>query len=237
MTYLVLPGAADVAGRFIDALGAAQRVGEPFRRWTLANVLPEAVCVGVLTMPVAPPALNFDMRGERGTYNTKRTFFTPGLRKLFPVAEILSAALQEPDVARRFEALCGVNASGAHLRVEYIQDLNGMWLKPYRSIPEKLLSMELYLCTGPYVKDWGSDFYDDERKWVDRGEADFNTAVIFDSNPKVWRGFDLRPIHGVRRLLEISYVRDWRDRDQLAYPEQPVLEAEAAETLMRPSAA
>jgi hypothetical protein len=28
---------------------------------------------------------------------------------------------------------------------------------------------------------------------------------------------------GVRRLMEINYVRrDWRDRDQLAQPEHPV---------------
>jgi hypothetical protein len=237
MTYLVLPSAADVAGRFTEALGAAQRVDEPFRRWTLADVLPEAVCLGVLTLPIAPPILNFDTRGERGTYNTRRTFFTPGLRKLFPVVEVLSAALQDAGVVRQFEGLCGVDATGAYLRVEYIQDLNGMWLKPHCSVPEKLFSMELYLCTGPYVKDWGSDYYDGERKWVDRGEAEFNTAVICDSSPNAWRGFDLRPIHGVRRLLEISYVRDWRNRDQLAYPEQPVLEAEAAGALSRPSAA
>jgi hypothetical protein len=237
MTYLILPRAADVAGRFIDALSAAQRIDEPFRRWTLADVLPEAVSVGVLTMPVAPPILNFDMRGERGTYNTRRTFFTPGLRKLFPVVEVLSAALQDPGVARQFEATCGVDASGASLRVEYIQDLNGMWLKPHRSIPEKLFSMELYLCTGPYVKDWGADLYDDERKWIDRGEANFNTSVIFGSSPNAWRGFDLRPIHGVRRLLEISYVRNWRDRDQLAYPDRPVLKAETAEAAPRSSAA
>ena len=33
---------------------------------------------------------------------------------------------------------------------------------------------------------------------------------------------DKRPINGVRRLMEINYVRDWRDREQLAVPDQPI---------------
>ena len=32
-----------------------------------------------------------------------------------------------------------------------------------------------------------------------------------------------RPIVGVRRLMEINYVRpNWRDRDQLAFPDRPL---------------
>ncbi|MFZ0692784.1 MAG: 2OG-Fe(II) oxygenase, partial [Alphaproteobacteria bacterium] len=32
-----------------------------------------------------------------------------------------------------------------------------------------------------------------------------------------------RPIDGVRRLLEINYVSpSWRDRNQLAFPDQPI---------------
>ena len=35
--------------------------------------------------------------------------------------------------------------------------------------------------------------------------------------------FDPRTIVGVRRLMEINYVRsDWRSRDQLAFPDRPI---------------
>lgn len=237
MTYPILPSEAEVARCFIKSLACATRAEKPFRRWMAADVLPEAMCTGILTLPVVPPVLNFDTRGERGSYNNKRTFFTPGMRRLFPAADILSCALQRPDVARQFEAVCGVKAAGAHLRIEYIQDLDGMWLEPHRDIPEKLFSLVLYLCTGPYAKDWGTDLYDDERKWIGRGEADFNTAVIFVSGPNTWHGFERRPIHGVRRLMEINYVRDWVARDQLAFPLDPIALEEGPELLLRSGAA
>jgi len=47
--------------------------------------------------------------------------------------------------------------------------------------------------------------------------------VIFVPGPNTWHGFERRPIEGVRRLMEINYVRpSWRDRDQLAFPDRPI---------------
>jgi hypothetical protein len=55
---------------------------------------------------------------------------------------------------------------------------------------------------------------------VARSPGTFNSGVIFVPGPATWHGFDRRPIDGVRRLMEINYVRsDWRDRDQLAFPD------------------
>jgi hypothetical protein len=82
--------------------------------------------------------------------------------------------------------------------------------------------MVVYLCTGPEAKDWGTDIYDADRKWIGRAAAEFNTAVTFIAGPNTWHGFDKRPIRGVRRLLEINYVKNWRDRNQLALPDQPI---------------
>ena len=102
-------------------------------------------------------------------------------------------------------------------------DLDGMWLEPHRDIKEKLFSMVIYLCTGPFAKDWGTDIYDHDVKWCGRGTAEFNSAVIFIAGPHTWHGFEPRPIYGVRRLMEINYVSDtWRDKDQLAFPERPL---------------
>lgn len=237
MTYPTLPSVAEVAGHFIRALAGATRVDKPFRRWMVSDVLPEAMCTGILTLPIAPAVLDFDTRGERGSFNDKRSFFTPGTRKLFPAAEVLSAALQRPDVARQFEALLGNEVSGSYLRIEYIQDLDGMWLEPHRDIPEKLFSMVVYLCTGPYAGDWGTDLYDDDRMWLSRGKADFNTAVIFVAGPDTWHGFERRPIHGVRRLMEINYVRDWKARDQLSFPTEPISTEEAPVMALQSGAA
>ena len=47
-----------------------------------------------------------------------------------------------------------------------------------------------------------------------RSSATFNSAVNFIPGKNTWHGFDKCPILGVRRLMEINYVRpSWRDRE------------------------
>ena len=189
-------------------------------RWGLTNVFPESLCTAILVLPIVPPMLG-GTDGTRNSYNAKRTFITPDLRQKFPVCEKLAEALQCHDVARQFEETCDIEADGTFLRAEYMQDTDGMWLEPHRDIPEKVFSMVIYLCTGPEAKDWGTDIYDGQ-KWVGRSSAEFNSATIFKAGPHTWHGFEKRPINGVRRLMEINYVRNWKDREQLAFPDRPI---------------
>ena len=221
MPYPPLPDPISVARHFCSALQGANRGEEPYRHWKLANVLPEAMCTGILTLPIAPPVLG-DTDGTRDTYNATRAFITPSVREDYPACAILADALQRPEVARQLEKTLEIDAEGSFLRVEYIQDVDGAWLEPHRDIPEKLFSMVIYLCTGSEAKEWGTDIYDAECRWVGRSSADFNSAVVFIAGPVTWHGFDKRPIKGVRRLMEINYVRDWRDREQLVFPDKPV---------------
>ncbi len=235
MTYPPIPDADAVAEHFCRALRGAVRSEDPYRHWKLTDVLPEQMCTGILTLPIAPPVIG-ETDGTRDTYNSTRAFITPERRAAFPACAVLADALQRPDVAIQLEATLGIAAEGRFLRVEYIQDIDGAWLEPHRDIPEKLFSMVIYLCTGPEASDWGTDIYDDDKQWVGRASADFNSAVIFIPGPNTWHGFDKRPIKGVRRLMEINYVRDWRDREQLAFPDQPVTCARQR-GLARPAAA
>ncbi|HEB80497.1 MAG TPA: 2OG-Fe(II) oxygenase [Chromatiales bacterium] len=225
MTFPRVPDASAVAEHFARALRAARRDDTPYRHWALSDVLPEDLAVGVLVLPIVPPIVG-DSHGVRDTDNRKRTFFTPELRARFPTCAAFAEGLQGPQIARLFQETCGIEVAGGYLRMEYIQDIDGAWLEPHRDIPEKLFSMVLYLCTGPEAKEWGTDIYDSERRRVGRTSAQFNSAVIFVPGPDTWHGFEPRPICGVRRLLEINYVRsDWRDRDQLAFPDRPIVVA------------
>jgi hypothetical protein len=224
MTYPFTPEPAEIAGHFIGALRKAERLEDPYRRWTMVDTFPEALCTALLVLPIVPPMLG-STDGTRDTYNKRRTFFTPELRSQFPVCDKLAEAMQRPDVARQFEETLGIAANGTFVRIEYMQDTDGMWLEPHRDVPEKVFSMVLYLCTGPHAKDWGTDIYDAEKRWVSRSSAEFNRSAIFKAGPNTWHGFDQRPIVGVRRLMEINYVRDWRDREQLAFPDRPVATA------------
>jgi hypothetical protein len=221
MTYPHAPEPGAIALHFVGALRRARRLETPYRRWALTDAFPEELCTAILLLPIAPPMLGAT-DGTRNTYNARRTFFTPELRAAFPVCENLADMLMRRDVARQLEETLEISANGAFVRVEYIQDTDGAWLEPHRDIPEKIFSMVLYLCTGPHAKDWGTDIYDEKKQWVGRSSADFNTAAIFKAGPSTWHGFDKRPIHGVRRLMEINYVKNWRDREQLAFPDTPV---------------
>lgn len=217
-----LPEVDEIARHFAAALATARRDERPYRHWTLAEVFPQALAVGILLLPIAPPRID-DCHGVRDRHNDKRSFLTPALQARFPACARLAAALQRPAIARAFQETCDIAVAGGALRAEYIQDLDGAWLEPHRDIPEKLFSMVVYLCTGPEAAGWGTDIYDAERRWVARGSAAFNSAVIFVPGPATWHGFEKRPIEGVRRLMEINYVRaDWRDRDQLSFPDQPI---------------
>ena len=165
MVYPFVPSSDEIAAHFIGALKGSRRLETPYRRWALAEVFPEALCTAILVLPIAPPVLG-ETDGTRDTYNKSRAFFTPKLRADFPVVEALSEALQRPDVARQLGETVEFEPDGKFLRVEYIQDLDGAWLEPHRDVPEKIFSMVVYLCTGPEAKDWGTDIYDDDKKWV-----------------------------------------------------------------------
>lgn len=222
MTLIALPSVDAVASHVGRALPSARRADQPYRRWLVDNAFPESVALNILILPIAPPLID-DCHGVRDRHNDKRCFFTPWLQSRFPVCALLAEALQRGDVAKQFQETCGIAVEGGYLRMEYIQDTDGAWLEPHRDIPEKLFSMVIYLCTGPDAKDWGTDIYDDKRRWIGRSSAEFNSAVIFVAGPNTWHGFDKRPIVGVRRLMEINYVApSWRDRDQLSFPDRPI---------------
>jgi len=222
VTYPPVPSVDETARHFIHALRQSQRAEAPYRHWKLKDVLPVDICTGILTLPVAPAMLG-PTDGTRGNYNRHRCFITPSMRTMFPTCAVLSDALQRPEVARQLAETLGSDVEGGYLRMEYMQDTDGSWLEPHRDIPEKMFSMVIYLFTGPHAKDWGTDIYDANVRWIGRSSGDFNSGTIFIAGPDTWHGFEKRPIIGVRRLMEINYVRpSWRDRDQLCFPDRPV---------------
>lgn len=222
MSLLDAPSVDEVAAHFAGALQQAQRGDAPYTHWKMRDVLPEKLSVGILLLPVAPPVLG-RTDGTRATYNSQRCFITPRLRARFPACAVLADALQRPDVARLVGQTFGIEVAGSYARAEYIQDLDGAWLEPHCDIPEKLFSMVIYFFTGPEAENWGTDIYDADRKWIGRAPGEFNTGVTFIPGPNTWHGFEPRPIEGVRRLMEINYVRPgWRDREQLCFPGSPI---------------
>jgi hypothetical protein len=216
------PSVERIARHFRRALLDCERADQPFRHWNLDDVLPEDLCLGLISLPIAPLIID-DCHGVRDSDNIRRTFFSPWLRSRFPVCDRFAEALQRPEVARLVSRTCEIDVEGAYLRMEYIQDINGAWLMPHCDVPQKLMSMVIYLSTGPDAATWGTDIYDADRKWVGRSSGEFNSAAIFIPGKNTWHGFEKRELIGIRRLFEINYVHpSWRDRDQLCFPDHPV---------------
>ncbi len=222
MSLLVMPGPDQIARHFRRALLDCTRDDVPYRHWKLVEALPEALCWGIISLPIAPLVID-DCKGVRDVDNNLRTFITPQLQADFPLLADFAAALQRPEVGGLAGATCGFQADGSYLRMEYIQDIDGAWLQPHHDVPQKLCSMVIYLCTGPDAKDWGTDIYDNDKRWFGRAAAIFNSAAIFIPGENTWHGFEKRRIRGIRRLLEVNYVHpSWRDRNQLCFPDQPI---------------
>lgn len=222
MSVFALSAPDVVARHFRRALLDCRREEWPYLHWSLKDVLPEEICLGIIGLPIMPLLIN-DCRGVRDVDNTLRTFLTPALQSRFPVCACLAQALQRPDVAELAGQTCGFEVDGSYLRIEYIQDIDGCWLQPHHDVPEKLFSMVIYLCTGPDTAEWGTDIYDAELTWVGRSPSDFNSAAIFIPGENTWHGFEKREIVGIRRLMEINYVHPtWRDKNQVCFPDRPI---------------
>ncbi|MDR3518835.1 MAG: 2OG-Fe(II) oxygenase [Azospirillaceae bacterium] len=222
MDVMALPSVTDVAQHFIEALRRANRDEMPYLHWSLSQVLPEAVARAVIDLPIPPLEID-DCGGVRDKDNSLRTFLTPANQAQHPVFALLAQALRRPEVARQLSQTCEFEAQGTYLRMEYIQDVDGAWLQPHHDVPAKLFSMVIYLFTGPNTSEWGTDIYDENQKWIGQGPAEFNSGMIFIPGPNTWHGYEKRKIIGVRRLIEVNYVHpSWRDRNQLAFPEQPI---------------
>jgi len=207
---------------FLAALAHITRKTEPYRYWLLQKVLPDEAASAIAELPIArPDGLVFS--GRRETNNARRIYFGEHARREFPVARACAEAFQSPEIVAAIERECGADLAGTNLRIEYCQDTDGFWLEPHADISVKRFTMSLYLCRGEESVDMGTDIYDRGRTWVGRAPSDFNSAMIFIPSPEAIHGFTPRPIKGVRKSLIVNYVtQDWRNRQELAFPETPV---------------
>ena len=140
----------------------------------------------------------------------------------------VAAALQDRQVTSTIERRFGAKLGGTYLRIEFAQDVDGFWLEPHTDIGVKAFTFLLYLSKDPAHAGFGTDIYDNDKKWVGRSPFASDAGMIFVPSTITYHGFEPRKIEGVRKSLVINYVtNDWRAREQLAFPEQPVAQLDA----------
>jgi hypothetical protein len=211
-----------VAATFTHSLRTAPVREQPYRHWFLKGCLPEGAIENLLTLPFVAPDLG-GVSGKRELHNNERTYFDVANQQRFPVVKAIAEGFQRRSVTQSIETICGTRLAGSYLRIEYAQDTDGFWLEPHTDLGVKLFTLLLYISTDPSHKDLGTDIYDTDKRHVGRSPFESNGAMLFIPSNITFHGFEKRPIKGVRKSVIINYVtNEWRAREQLAFPEQPV---------------
>jgi hypothetical protein len=215
------PGATLVADSLLASFAAAEQRETPYRNWRLRNVLPEATAKALVELPFHAVDLH-GVSGKRELHNDQRSYFAGEVLDRHPAARAVVDALQSERVTRAIMERTGAKLDGCCLRVEYAIDVSGFWLEPHTDLGVKTFTM-LYYLGQDGQGDLGTDVYADRETWAERPPFDWNTAFIFVPGQNTWHGFEPRKIKTPRRSVIINYVtEDWRAREQLAFPTDPI---------------
>ena len=215
----------DVKRSILSSFASAEVFEEPYRHYVVREVLPGELVQPLNELPFPAPELD-GVSGTREVHNKSRNYFDVERRAEHEVCELVTQALQDPEVVAAVEKIFGTELEGTYLRVEYAQDTNGFWLEPHTDIGVKSFTMLLYLSDGEGHEKLGTSIYADKETHV--GESPFapNLAMIFVPSDSTWHGCEGREIKGIRKSIIINYVtQDWRAREQLAFPEVTVTPA------------
>jgi hypothetical protein len=206
----------------LESIAASEQRETPYRHWFLQHLVPDDALDQILALPFPAPDLG-GVSGRRELHNATRKYFDVENRARFAVCEGFCEAFQDRRVTDRIAAHFGAKLDGTYLRVEYAQDTGGFWLEPHTDLGVKMFTLLIYLSKDPLHADLGTDIYDQDKKRVGRSPFAPNAALIFVPSDITYHGFEPRQIEGVRKSVIVNYVtREWRAREQLAFPDQPV---------------
>jgi len=211
----------EIALSLIASVGGAVRHDRPYPNWRLSRLFPEPVARGLAALAFDAPDVGA-LSGRRELHNEHRHYFAGPVLERSPVARDVARAFQSPQVFRAFAERIGAQLNGTFLRIEYALDVDGFWLEPHTDLGVKALTLLIQL-PADGQGELGTDIYEGPGAWRDRADFEWNGALLFVPSDRTWHGFERRPIPGVRRSVIVNYVTDeWRAREQLAFPDEPV---------------
>lgn len=206
----------------LASFASAKVTHAPYTYWEARALLPGSLVSDICALPFKAPDLG-GVSGKREKHNATRTYFDAANREAYTFVDAAAQAFQTPAVTKAIEQTFQTDLSGAYLRMEYAQDIDGFWLQPHSDLGVKLFTLLLYLSDDPAHSDLGTDIYDGDKSHVRAAPFIPNSAMIFVPSGNTFHGFEKRPIAGVRKSLIINYVtEEWRERTQLAFPNHPI---------------
>jgi hypothetical protein len=220
MTAAADVSAADVARAFRGAIDRRRTSEEPYRWYLIEKALPASALHELATLPLMASALD-GVSGKRELHNDTRAYFDAEGMARFPVMRAVAEALQSGEVVQAIAEAFDAPIDDTFLRLEYAQDIDGFWLEPHTDLGVKKFTCLLYLTEGH--EDLGTDIYRNRDEYFGRSPFVPGTAMVFVPSDHTWHGFEKRPIKGVRKSVILNYVtHEWRAREQLSFPGQPV---------------
>ncbi|MDA1284447.1 MAG: hypothetical protein O3C61_05925 [Proteobacteria bacterium] len=183
----------------------------PFNHWQIDKPLTESMVKELMNVNISDAPRSFDGTraadgGGDGKDGKLRVFLEFDNAHLLPEGHQLIEDLRDKDVIAKIEENIKKKVSEYFIRVEYITDRKGFWLKPHKDIEEKLMTMMLFINTYNESESLGTDFYDESMKLVKTIPYKHNTGYYFASGGKTWHGLEKKEIKIERRCMQINYV-------------------------------
>ena len=184
---------------------------EPFPHWELDSPFSQNMVDELQNIKISDAPRSFDGTraaddGGDGLDGKLRVFLEKDNSELLPNGVQLINDLRDKDVIESIQEKIKKNLSNSFIRIEYIADRKGFWLKPHLDIPEKLMTMMLFINTYNESEKLGTDFYDINMKLVKTVPYKHNTGYFFASGDNTWHGLEKKEIKIERRCMQINYV-------------------------------
>ncbi|GJL96172.1 MAG: hypothetical protein DHS20C05_25770 [Hyphococcus sp.] len=204
------------------ALATSERFESPYTHWVLSELLPTSILQDVQQLKFPTPDLG-GVSGKRELHNDQRHYFDQANIKKHPSISTLSHAFQASAMVKTLQDFFAIDLEGTYLRFEYAQDVTGFWLEPHTDLGVKKLTVLIYISDNVGHDQLGTDIFNTDKSWAKRSPFAPNMAMAFVPGDNTYHGFQTREINGVRKSLILNYVTDaWRDREQLAFPNEAV---------------
>ena len=184
---------------------------DPFPHWELENPLSEELIDELQNVKISDTPRAFDGTraadaGGEDLDGKLRVFLEKDNSNLLPNGMELINDLRDKDIIDSIQEKIQKDLSNSFIRIEYIADRKGFWLKPHLDIKEKLMTMMLFINTYDESEKLGTDFYDLDMKLVKTVPYKHNTGYFFASGNNTWHGLEKKEIKIERRCMQINYV-------------------------------
>ena len=184
---------------------------DPFPHWELENPLSKELIDELQNVKISDAQRAFDgtRAADAGGENLDgklRVFLEKDNCNFLPNGMELINDLRDKDIINSIQEKIQKDLSNSFIRIEYIADRKGFWLKPHLDIKEKLMTMMLFINTYDESEKLGTDFYDIDMKLVKTVPYKHNTGYFFASGNNTWHGLEKKEIKIERRCMQINYV-------------------------------